>query len=628
MIRESRFSMSGLFAYFAAMMFIIGPTFAQTPAVSSANSMADWRHGLSLMGEVKYPKEFKHFDYVNPKAPKGGVLRMSTQAVFDTFNIILPKGVPAPALSALVYQQLMDPSHDEISTQYGQLAEAAKYPADFSSVTYKLRENAKWHDGQPVTAADVIWSFDTIRKLNPAYAFYYANVVNVKETAPREVTFTFNKPGNREIPHIIGQITVLPKHWWEGKDKNGKKRNINEGLFEAPLGSGPYRVKNFVAGRSVVYERVKDWWGKDVPSNIGLHNFDEIRFDAYRDDTVELEAFKSDYYDFRHESSAKNWATAYDFPAVKQGKVIKEMFPITNSGRMQGFVFNLRRPRFTDARVRRAFNHAFDFEEINRSLFFGQYERINSYFHGTELAARGLPKGLELEILESVRGKVPPEVFTKPYDNPKGGNSRAARDNLREALRLMKEAGWTVRDGKLRNEKGEVFQVEFLLDSPTMERIVLPYKAVLDRLGFEAAIRTVDSSQYLERLRKRDFDVLVGIWAQSLSPGNEQREFWGSAAADREGSRNLAGIKNEAVDILIDRVVYAKDRDELVAATHALDRVLLWNEYVVPHFMLAADRTARWNRFSHPEKLPAYSYAFPDIWWYDEEKAKQTGAPR
>ncbi len=612
----------------AAALSFQAVTIAAAQQTAPAPDAPSWRHGLSLMGTPKYQADFKKFDYVNADAPKGGRLRLATQQVYDTFNVVLPKGVPASYLAGFVYQQLMEPSRDEVSTEYGQLAEKVRYPADFSSVTYKLRATAKWQDGSPVTADDVIWSFETLQKLNPAYAFYYAGVVSAKETAPLEITFTFDKPGNREKPQILGQLLVLPKLWWTGKDKDGKPRDITQSTLEPPMGSGAYKVKSFEAGRSVTYERVKDWWAKDLPVNVGTQNFDEIQVEAYRDDTVELEAFKSDYYDYRAENSAKNWATAYDFPAVKDGRVIKELVAIKDRGTMQGVAFNLRRERFTDARVRLAFNYAFDFEELNKSLFYSQYERVGSYFNGTELASSGLPTSKELEILEPLRGKIPDSVFTKVYENPKGGNTKAQRDNLREAARLLKEAGWSVDGGKLKNPKGDVFRAEILLSSPTMERVMLPYKAQLDKLGFDITIRTVDAAQYLERLRNRDFDMIVSVWAQSLSPGNEQREYWGSAAADREGSRNLIGIKNDAVDTLIDKVIFAKDREELVAATHALDRVLLANEYVVPQFVMSSDRTAYWNRFGHPEKLPGYSSGFPDIWWYDEAKAKTLGAQR
>ncbi|MES2905539.1 MAG: extracellular solute-binding protein [Pseudomonadota bacterium] len=622
----SRFFLSLLFS-----LSIIAAAHAQEKAPPENYSAPDaqgWRHALSLMGQIRHPKDFKHFDYVNPDAPKGGRVRLATESVFDSFNIVLPKGVPAPGLGTLIYLQLMEPSLDEVSTEYGSIADKVKYPDDFSSVTYHLRSEAKWEDGTQITPEDVIWSFQNVTKLNPTYAFYYANVSKVEKTAEHEVTFTFDKPGNREKPNIIGQLVVLPMHWWEGKDAKGNKRDITQNTLEAPIGSGPYRVKSFDAGRSITYERVKDWWAKDLPVNVGRFNFDEIHFDAYRDDTVQLEAFKSDQFDFRLEISAKNWATAYNFPALQQGKVIKEAFPMNDRGTMQAFVFNLRRERFADARVRRAFNYAFDFEDMNQALFYGQYERINSFFYGTELTSKDLPKGKELEILESVKDDVPKEVFTETYTNPKGGNPKLARENLREAARLFKEAGWDVKNGKLVNTKGETFRVEFLIHTPAMERVILPYKNILDKLGLEVGVRTVDPSQYIERMRNRDFDVTVSGWGQSLSPGNEQREFWGTEAADREGSQNYGGIKNKAVDTLIDRVIFAKDRDELVAATKALDRVLLMNNYVVPQYTAPVYRTARWDRFGRPAKLPSYSYAFPDIWWFDAEKAKKTGAQR
>ena len=587
-----------------------------------------WRHGLSLMGEPKYPADFRHFDYVNPDAPKGGLLRLGAQGGFDSFNIAIPRG-ETPDGIGLIYDNLMASSADEISTEYGLLAEGAIHPADHSAVTYRLRTGARWHDGKPVTPEDVVFSFNALKEHNPQQAFYYRHVVKAEKTGEREVTFTFDQGGNRELPQIVGQLTILPKHWWEGTDASGRKRNIAEGTLEAPLGSGPYRIKSFSAGRTISYERVPDYWGKDLPVNVGRWNFDEIRYDFYRDSTVLVEAFKGDQYDFRVENSARSWATAYDFPAARDGRVILETFPVRNLGLMQGFAFNMRRDKFKDPRVRRAFNYAFDFEEMNQALFYGQYKRIGSYFEGTELASSGLPQGKELEILETVRGQVPAEVFTKPYVNPTGGDARAVRENLREATRLLEEAGWVIRDRKLVNKQtGEAMTVEFLLSDPTFERIVLRYKANLERLGIQVTIRTVDSSQYINRVRERDFDVITQVWPQSLSPGNEQLDFWGSDAADRPGSRNVGGIKNPAVDKLIQRVIFAKDREELVAATHALDRVLLWNHYVVPEWTLAKTRTVRWNRFSYPEPLPQYSFGFPDLWWYDAAKAARTGAPQ
>ncbi len=585
----------------------------------------EWRHGVSLMGQPKYPAGFKQFDYVNPAAPKGGLLRMSEEGSFDTFNTVISQGTPAAGTN-LLYDSLMSGSLDEVATEYGLLAESVKYPADFSSVTYKLRAEAKWADGQPVTPEDVVWSFDTLKKLNRRQEFYYRHVVKAEKSGEREVTFTFDAPGNRELPQIVGQIVVMPKHWWTGKDANGKQRDISGGTLEPPLGSGPYRIKSFIAGRTITYERNPNYWGKDLPVNVGKNNFGDIRYEYYRDDTVELEAFKADQYDFRAENSAKSWATAYDFPAQREGKVILQKFEERARGIMQAFIFNLRRAKFQDPRVRLAFNYALDFEDMNRTLFFGQYSRINSFFEGSELKSTGLPQGQELEILNTVRDKVPPEVFTKVYEAPKGGTEETRRNNLRQSLRLFKEAGYEVKDGKMTNVKtGEPFTVDILLNSPPMERVALFYKPALDRLGIGATIRVVDSSQYVNRVRSRDYDIIVSGWAQSLSPGNEQISFFGSESADREGSYNFAGIKNPAVDEMIKRVIFAKDRDELVAATKALDRVLLWNQYVVPMWTISYSRTARWDRFGYPEKLPAYSYGFPSIWWYDKARAEKTG---
>ena len=597
-------------------------------ATASAGEAPQWRHGLSLMGEPKYPADFKRFDYVNPDAPKGGALREAAQGSFDTFNFVIPRGEP-PAGINLVYDTLMTPAADEVSTEYGLLAEAVSYPEDRSSVTYRLRPEARWNDGRPVTPEDVVFSFNSLKEHDPQQAFYYQHVVKAEKTGERDVTFTFDQGGNRELPQIVGQLLILPKHWWEGTDAQGRKRNIAEGTLEPPLGSGPYRIKDFSPGKYVVYERVPNYWGKDLPVNVGRWNFGQIRYDFYRDSTVLLEAFKGDQYDFRIENIARNWATAYDFPAVQDGRVIKQEFPVRNAGVMQGLAFNIRRDKFKDPRVRRAFNYAFDFEEMNQTLFYGQYTRINSYFMGTELASSGLPQGLELEILETVRNEVPKDVFTTPFFNPKGGSQQAMRENLREALRLLDEAGWTLKGRQLVNKQtGEPMTVEFLLADPSFERVTLLYKVSLERIGIQVSIRTVDTSQYINRVRARDFDVITQTWGESLSPGNEQFEYWGSEAADRPGSRNVVGIKNPAVDTLIRRIVFARDRDELVAATHALDRVLLWNHYVVPEWTLLKTRTARWNRFSYPEPLPQYSFGFPDLWWYDAAKAAKTGAPR
>ena len=588
--------------------------------LSAQPAASVWRHGLSLFGDVKYPPAFPHFDYVNPQAPKGGSARQIALGTFNNFNMVVAgvKGELAVGID-LTFDTLMTSALDEVSTQYGLLAESVAYPDDFSSAVYRLRSNAKWHDGNPVTAEDVIFSFEAFRQNDPRYAAYYRHVAKLEQTGDYEITFHFDQPGNRELPQIVGQVTVLPKHWWEGTDSAGNKRDIGATTLVPPLGSGAYRIKEFVAGRSIVYERVKDYWGQDLNVNVGQSNFDELRFEYFRDSAIAIEAFKADHVDWRIENGAKEWATVYDFPAVREGRVIKEEFPIRSRGIMQAFVFNLRRDQFKDPRVRRAFNLALDFEAMNKQYFFGQYTRIESFFEGTELAATGQPQGVELEILEGMRSQVPAEVFTTPYTNPAAGNSEAVRANLREATRLLREAGYQVRNQVLVNTKtDEPLTVEFLVDRPPYERIALFYKASLKRLGIDATVRTVDQAQYENRLRGFDFDVIISAWPQSLSPGNEQRGYWGSQAADRPGSRNLAGIKNPAIDALIDRVIFAKTRQELVAATKALDRVLLWNHYVVPQWTYNKERTLRWNRFGRPDKMPEFGAAdFPSIWWWN-----------
>ncbi|MGE3149068.1 MAG: extracellular solute-binding protein [Pseudorhodoplanes sp.] len=610
---------------------LAAPALGALPSMRAAFAQGApaWRHALSLFGEVKYPADFPHFEYVDPKAPKGGVVRLGTLGSFDNFNQVTTgvKGQIAAGIE-LIYDSLMVPAYDEISTEYGLLAEAVSYPDDFSSVTYRLRANAKWHDGQPVTPDDVIFSLETFKKNSPFYSAYYRHVTKAEKTGERDITFTFDGPGNRELPQIIGQLNILPKHWWEGADKEGRKRDVGATTLEIPLGCGAYRLKEFVSGRTLVYERVPDYWGANLPVNVGRDNFNELRIEYYRDSTVAIEAFKADAIDWRTENSAKDWATAYDFPAVRDKRVVLEEFPMRNIGRMQGFGFNIRREKFADPRLRRAFNYVYDFEEMNKQLFYGKYERVDSYFYPTELASSGLPQGLELDILKTVQGKVPPEVFTTAYANPVNGSPDAVRTNLREALRLLKEAGYEIRDRKLTNVKtGEPFTVELLSEQPAFERIMLFYKPALERLGVTVTVRTIDSAQYERRQQQWDYDMIMVGWGQSLSPGNEQRDFWGSQAADRSGSRNLVGIKNEAVDALIERIIFAKDRADLVAATKALDRVLLWNFYVVPGYTYTKTRVARWDRFGAPANLPKYnSPAFPTIWWWDKDKAAKAGS--
>jgi microcin C transport system substrate-binding protein len=590
----------------------------------------EWRHGLSLMGTPKYPAGFPHFDYVRPDAPKGGLLRLGQQGTFDNFNLFVSgvKGELENGIASLLYDTLMVAAQDEVATEYGLIAEAVSHPADFSSVTYRINPAARFQDGSPITPADVKFSFETLKGSSPFYAAYYHHVARA-EAAEGQITFVFSEAGNRELPQIVGQMPVLPKAWWEGAAANGQKRSPAETMLEPPLGSGAYRLASFDPARSAVYERVPNYWAADLPVNRGRNNFGTIRFEYFRDSTVLVEGFKGDRYDFRAENSARNWATAYDFPAVAEGRVIKEEFPIRNSGVMQGFAFNLRRPKLADPRLRRAFNYAFDFEDINKTIFYGLYQRIDSWFSGTELASSGLPQGLELQILESVRDKVPARVFTTPYTNPVGGTPEATRNNLREALRLLQAAGFELKGRELVSKSGEPLRVEFLGYDASLERYVLPYKQALERIGIGVDVRLVDAAQYQNRLRSFDFDITTTVFPQSLSPGNEQREFFGSAAADRPGSRNIIGIKDAGIDALIERVIFARDRDNLVAATRALDRVLLAHDFVVPQWTTRVSRTVRWNRFGRPDKLPEYGGSgFPNIWWYDEALAAKTGAPR
>ena len=597
-----------------------------TPAGAQASGV-QWGHCLPLSGELKYPAGFKHFDYVNPQAPKGGTLRLAALGTFDNFNQVVAglKGLFAAA-AGTICDTLMVSSLDEPMANYGLIAEEVGHSPNFATISFRLRAAARHHDGTPITVEDVIFSFEAFKKTNPFIGAFYRDVEKVEKSGEREVTFRVGSPGNHEMPIVLGQLRVLPRNWWEGTDAAGKKRDIGATILEPPLGNASYRIKEFVAGRKVVYERVKDYWAKDLNVNVGRDNFDEVRYEYFRDPMVALEAFKADHVDWRIENSAKNWAMAYDFAAVKDKRVVLDEFPQRDRGMMRAFAFNLRRDKFRDPRVRQAFNFAFDFEEMNKQFFFGQYRRINSYFEGTELACSGLPQGEELKILEPLRDKVPPEVFTTAYANPVSGTAEKVRANRQEGMRLMAAAGYEVRDHKQVNVKtGEALTAEILnltSDPLGSERFILFYKPSLARLGIDISVRNVDDIQYENRLRDFDFDIMIATWPQSLSPGNEQRDLWSTQAADTPGSRNYVGIKNPAVDALIDRVIFAKSRAELVAATRALDRVLLWNQYVVPLFTDDRLRAARWDRFGKPDALPNYGgAAFPAVWWWDADKA-------
>lgn len=619
-------------ALLSLSLALTAATDAMASEPTTAPDAAPWRHATSLIGEPKYPDGFKHYDYVNPDAPKGGTLNSAAVGTFDSLNPYIVQGTPASGFAAfgggLLYGTLMEQATEQAGTNYGLIAEAISYPEDFAWVKFRLNPAARWHDGKPITPEDVLWSFETLKAQSPMYNKYYANVAKAEATGEREVTFTFDKPGNRELPNIMGDLAVLPKHWWEGTDASGKKRDISKSTLEIPLGSGPYKVESISPGRQIIWSRVPDYWGKDLPTQVGRHNFDRIKVDYYRDPNSAWEAFKKGGLDdYRLENRIGRWMTEYDFDAVKSGKVIQHSFPYAAAGRMQGYVLNQRRDKFKDPRVREALNYVFDFETMNRTLFFDKYKRIESYYAGIDLASSGLPEGKELEILETVRDQVPPEVFTEEFKLPVNGNPQAFRDNLRKALGLLQEAGWELKGNKLVNAKtGEPFTMEFLESDPSFERVVAPYIQNLKRIGIDARLRVVDTAQYVARVNDFDFDVVSTVIAQSQSPGNEQREMWGSAAADTPGSRNLMGIKNPAVDTLIDRVVFAGDREELVAATHALDRVLLWNYYVVPQWFSDTINVAYWNKFGIPEKQPEYVGIDTESWWVDPAKEKALGA--
>ncbi|MBS0268336.1 MAG: ABC transporter substrate-binding protein [Proteobacteria bacterium] len=633
----------------AALAFL---SFSPIPNPAKADE-AQCHNAMSLVGAPKYGPDFKNFDWVNPDAPKGGTVRQWANGTFDTLNPFSDKGVKAAGLG-LIYDSLFTPSLDEPSTQYALIAECATYPDDFSSVTFKLRPEAKFQDGQPITPEDVIFSFDALKKANPFYAFYYKNVAKAEKTGDHEVKFTFDTKGNRELPMIVGELNIVPKHYWEGKDANGNQREIGKTTVEPPLGNGPYKIKSVDISRKITFERVPDYWAKDLPVMRGQQNFDNLEFTYYRDRTPAFEDFKTGSIDVWFENQAAAWATQYNFEALKKGLVKKEAIPVKRVAPMQAFVFNLRRKEFQDSRVRQAFNLLFNFEEANKKLFFNLYQRVDSYFANSDLAATGLPQGRELEILNEVKDEVPPEVFTTVWKNPVNEQEGDYRKHQQEALKLLEAAGWKIRSEDvddpscgtwckikkkigissastarvLRNEAGEQMTVEFLINGDTFERIILPYAQDLAALGIKATVRNVDDAQYKQREDNRDFDIIVDSFAQSNSPGNEQRDFWGSAAADKPASRNTAGIKNPAIDKLVDKIVFAKDRADLVAATHALDRVLLWNYYVVPHWNYPYERIAYWNKFGRPETLPSQTSGFSQVWWYDADKAKALEAAK
>ncbi len=573
-------------------------------------------HALAMHGSPKYAADFEHFQYADPNAKKGGTLRLAavSSSGFDSLNPYIIKGVSAAGLTLLgrnyLYDSLTTQADDEPFTQYGLIAEQIEMPADRSWVTFYINPKARFQDGKAITAEDVLFSFELLTTQgHPLYATYYHDVIQSEALDELTVKFSFRNGENKELPLIMGQLPILPKHYWQG-------REFNKSSLEIPVGSGPYSISEVDPGRAIVYQRNPDYWGKDIAVNKGRYNFDTIRYDYYRDNNVALEALKSNEFDLRIENTSKTWHTAYTGPQFDSGQIIKAEIEHQNPTGMQGFVFNIRQPYFSDPLVRRALSYAFDFEWTNKQLFYGAYSRTTSYFSNSELASSGLPSREELAILEPFREQLPAELFTKAYQVPTTNGDGNIRNNLRQAQRLLKQAGWTIKNNQLTNDRsGETMTFEIMLIAPEFERIVLPFKKNLERLGIEAAIRVVDTQQYVNRINSFDFDMIVGTFGQSNSPGNEQRDFWHSSEADRPGSRNRIGIKNPVIDELIKLVINAPDREALIHRTRALDRVLLWGHYVIPQYHTRKYRVAYWDKFSRPAINPKFALGL-DNWWF------------
>ncbi|MFT6908130.1 MAG: microcin C transport system substrate-binding protein [Oleiphilaceae bacterium] len=586
--------------------------FLATPALASEETKG--QHGVAMHGELKYAPDFTHFEYANPTAPKGGTLKLAVLGDnFDSFNPYILKGVAAAGVSYL-YQTLTEHSEDEAFSEYALIAEKVYIPEDRSSVTFYINPQAKFSDGSNIRAEDVEFSFKTLtthEQANPGYSSYYADVASVKVSDPFTIQFIFKNNLNKELPLILGQIPILSKAYWT-------KNDFGRSSLDIPIGNGPYIIESVDPGRTVTLKRDENYWAKDLPVNQGRYNFDKIVFEYYKDNTVALEAFKAGEYDFRVERTARNWANSYTGQKFDSGELIKEEISHEQPAGMQAFVINTRRELFKDQRVREALSYAFDFEWTNENLFNGQYARNQSYFENSELASRGLPSEVELELLSPLKGQIPDSVFTTAFSSPSTKAPSSIRKNLRAASKLLKEAGWVVENNKLINSKTKkLFTFEFLLYQKDFERVVQPFIKNLEKLGIETVIRVVDTTQYINRRRSFDFDVMVGGFGQSSSPGNEQREYWHSSKANIEGSRNLAGISSPAIDQLIELVISAPDRKALVSRTHALDRVLLAGHYVIPNWFNPVERIAYTNQLAHPEVSPKSGVSI-DTWWFKQ----------
>ena len=586
---------------------------------SASAQTAEKSHGLSAFGDLKYGADFKHFDYVNPNAPKGGAMRLRGIDSFDNLNGFILKGVPPDALS-LIHATLMERATDEPDALYGYVAKTVELASDKSWIVFELRPEATFNDGTRITANDVVFTFNIlVEKGHPQYRIIFAGVKDVEALTPARVKFTFKEQGNRDLPLQLATLPLLSKSFYI-------KTPFEKTTLNPPLGAGPYKVEKVDPGRAMIYRRVTDHWARDLPVMKGRYNFDTVHIDYYRDRDIAFEAFFTGAYDFREEFTSRSWATQYDKPAVNKGLVVRETLPDETPSGVQAFFFNMRRAKFSDARVREAIDLAFDFEWTNKTLFYGLYERTNSMYENSALAAKNKPSSEELALLEPLRGKVPDAVFEAPYKSPVTDGSGGNRTNFRKAIKLLRSAGWTIKNNQRVNTKGEKLSVEFLLFESSFQRIISPYIQNLKRLGIEANIRIVDIANYQQRMQQYDFDVIIQRYVQLNTPGIEQKTYFGSEMADIPGSRNLAGIKNPAVDHLVRKVISATSRKALITATRALDRVLMWNHYSVPQWYKGEHNIAYWNKFDRPRIKPRFDLGMLDTWWFNPEKAAMIAA--
>jgi microcin C transport system substrate-binding protein len=599
-------------AAFAAILVILPGAASTRAAAAPVHS-----HGLSAFGPLKYPADFQHFDYVNPSAPKGGSLAMTgiqAQNSFDSLNPFIVKGVPAEGID-LTFDTLMTRAIDEPDAVYGLVAQAVTYPPDKAWAEFALRPEARFSDGSPVTAADVVASFDLLKHHGaPVYRLMLRDVAKAEARGPHTVRYTFTGEVRRDLPLIVATLPILSKAYYA-------KHDFEKTTVEPPLGSGPYKVADVKLGRSITYRRRADYWAKDLPINRGRFNFDTIRYDFFRDRNAQMEAFKAGVYDLREEFTAKTWETEYDFPAVRDKRVVKAVLPDRTPSGVQGFFMNTRRAEFADRRVREALDLAFDFRWINKTLFYGQYTRTHSIFENSDLTPHGLPSAAEQALLDPFKAILPPSVFGPAYTPPDSGGTNDNRANLRKAVDLLRQAGWTIRNGTLVDAAGKPFQIEFLEFDPSIERVIGPYTHALARLGIKTSIRLVDMAQYQQRLVDFDFDVIIARFSLPNTPGLEQRSYWSSAAADAPGSFNYAGVRSKAIDTLVEDVVSAQSRAGLATACAALDRVIMAERYLIPQWYKPTHWIAYWDKFGRPAPKALYDRGIVDLWWVDPDKA-------